>query len=339
LLTNTASDNVAVGYNCLDTCSSGSNNTAVGTECMDANTTGSGNVAMGYRTLDANTSGSSNVAIGQYALGDNTTAGGNTAVGYAALTDNTTGDSNTAVGFECVEKCTTGIHNTGMGYRAGFTQTTGSYNITIGNFTGDAITTGQNNTLVGYGAGSAITTGGNNTIVGMQAGSTLTTGGNCILIGKEANVSGANNDELVIGNSIAGIGNNTGLIYPPGGGGVYQASNASTWAQTSDERIKKNIVDNNEGLSKLKDIQVRNFEYRTEDEVTELPSHLAVKQEGIQLGVIAQEIEKVLPEVVITESTGVKTIKTDNLTWYLINAVKELSAQVEELKSKLNEGE
>jgi hypothetical protein len=192
---------------------------------------------------------------------------------------------------------------------------------------------------MGYGAGSAITTGGNNTIVGMQAGATLTTGGNCILIGKEANVSSSNNDELVIGNAISGIGNNTGLIYPPGGGGVYQASNSTTWAQTSDERIKKNIVDNNEGLSKLKDIQVRNFEYRTEDEVTELPSHLAVKQEGIQLGVIAQEIEKVLPEVVITESTGVKTIKTDNLTWYLINAVKELSAQVEELKSKLNEGE
>ena len=226
-----------------------------------------------------------------------------------------------------------------MGYRAGFTQTTGSYNITIGNFTGDAITTAQNNTLMGYGSGSGITTGSNNTVLGMQAGASLTTGASNILIGKEANVSSSGNSELVIGNAISGIANNTGLIYPPGGGNMYQASNSSTWAQTSDERIKKNIVDNNEGLSKLKDIQVRNFEYRTEDEVTELPSHLAVNQEGIQLGVIAQEIEKVLPEVVVTESSGVKTVDTDNLTWYLINAVKELSTQVDELKAKLNEGE
>ena len=120
---------------------------------------------------------------------------------------------------------------------------------------------------------------------------------------------------------------------------MYQATNATTWAQTSDKRIKKNIVDNNNGLTKLQDIQVRNFEYRTEEEVTELPSNLAVKQEGIQLGVIAQEIEKVLPEVVITESSGVKTVNTDNLIWYLINSVKELSTQVDELKAKLNKGE
>ena len=58
--------------------------------------------------------------------------------------------------------------------------------------------------------------------------------------------------------------------------------------------------------------------------------------EGVQLGVIAQEIEEILPEVVKTQSTGVKTVDPDNLTWYLINAVKELSAEVEQLKSQLN---
>ena len=62
----------------------------------------------------------------------------------------------------------------------------------------------------------------------------------------------------------------------------------------------------------------------------------AVDQQGLQLGVIAQEIEGVLPEVVETQTTGVKTVNPDNLTWYLINAVKELSAKVEELESKLN---
>ena len=126
-------------------------------------------------------------------------------------------------------------------------------------------------------------------------------------------------------------------MRPPGGGSMYQASNATTWAQTSDERIKKNIVDNNDGLNKLKDIQVRNFEYKTLEEITDFdnPSSAVVDKEGIQLGVIAQEIETILPNVVTQESTGVKTVNTDNLTWYLVNAVQELSTQVDELKQEL----
>ena len=64
-----------------------------------------------------------------------------------------------------------------------------------------------------------------------------------------------------------------------------------------------------------------------------------VNKKGIQLGVIAQEIEEILPDVVTEESTGVKTVNPDNITWYLVNAVKELSTQVEELKATLNEGE
>ena len=66
-------------------------------------------------------------------------------------------------------------------------------------------------------------------------------------------------------------------------------------------------------------------------------------KEGLQLGVIAQEIETILPDVVNTESTGCKSVNSDNITWYLVNAVKELSAkndalaaEVEQLKSQLN---
>jgi len=61
-----------------------------------------------------------------------------------------------------------------------------------------------------------------------------------------------------------------------------------------------------------------------------------VNKEGLQVGSIAQEIEEVLPDVVRTSELGIKSVNTDNLTWYLINAVKELSAKVEELESKLN---
>ena len=40
-----------------------------------------------------------------------------------------------------------------------------------------------------------------------------------------------------------------------------------------------------------------------------------------------------LPDVVTEQSTGVKTVNPDNMTWYLVNAVKELSAEVERLKA------
>lgn len=68
--------------------------------------------------------------------------------------------------------------------------------------------------------------------------------------------------------------------------------------------------------------------------MTELPSHAAVDSQGIQVGVIAQEIETILPDMVNVESTGVKAVSTNNLTWYLVNAVQELSAKVEELESQ-----
>ena len=105
-----------------------------------------------------------------------------------------------------------------------------------------------------------------------------------------------------------------------------------------DRRIKKNIEDNTTGLDAIKQIRVRNFEYKTEDEITDFenPKAAVVEKEGKQLGVIAQEIQDILPDMVKTESTGVMTVDPDNLTWYLVNAVKELSAKVEELESKLN---
>jgi hypothetical protein len=145
-------------------------------------------------------------------------------------------------------------------------------------------------------------------------------------------------NEMVLGTGNAthgGKGASTGFITP-NGGGVYQGNNSSSWSTTSDRRIKKNIVDNTIGLDKINQIQVRNFEYRTPEEITEVPSGSAIDKKGIQLGVIAQEIEQILPDVVKEESTGVKSVNPDNITWYLVNAVKELSAKVDTLQNEVN---
>ena len=117
---------------------------------------------------------------------------------------------------------------------------------------------------------------------------------------------------------------------------MFNTNNTTTWNQTSDERIKKNIVDNNKGLEFINQIQVRNFEYRTESEITDFknPKSAVVEKSGVQIGTIAQEIEKVLPELVTESSAGVKNVNTDPLVWYLINAVKELSTKVTALEGK-----
>ena len=79
---------------------------------------------------------------------------------------------------------------------------------------------------------------------------------------------------------------------------------------------------------------MRNFEYRLPEEITELEPTSAISRTGVQLGVIAQEIAQVSQEFVKTESTGVMSVDTDNLVWYLINAVKELKAEIDQLKGK-----
>ena len=60
------------------------------------------------------------------------------------------------------------------------------------------------------------------------------------------------------------------------------------------------------------------------------------KEGQVQTGVIAQEIETVLPECIETNDKGAKTVQTDPIMWALVNAVKELSAEVEQLKSQIN---
>jgi hypothetical protein len=50
------------------------------------------------------------------------------------------------------------------------------------------------------------------------------------------------------------------------------------------------------------------------------------------VGVIAQEIEKVLPQVVATRKDGIKAVKYDRIVALLIESVKELKKEIEELK-------
>jgi hypothetical protein len=231
---------------------------------------------------------------------------------------------------------TSGTENTSLGNSAAASMTTGASNAIIGERAGLSITTGSRNTYLGSFAGACVTTGGCNILIGREAATAttpLTTGSCNVLIGDSTNPGAAARVcSVIVGYGGVSKGDNTGFIAS--GGGVFQGNNSADWSTTSDQRIKKNITDNNIGLAKIKQIKVRNFEYKTKDEIIELPKDSFINKKGIQIGIIAQEMEEILPEMVETQSTGVKSVNTNNLNWYLVNAIKELAAKVEALENK-----
>ena len=57
--------------------------------------------------------------------------------------------------------------------------------------------------------------------------------------------------------------------------------------------------------------------------------------EKVYAGVIAQEVEAVLPECIKVSAEGAKTVSTDPILWSMLNAIKELSAKNEALEARL----
>jgi len=297
--------------------------TALGTVYASMTTSGGSPylTALGYNA-GLNSNGSGNTAIGVDAL---KTSGvtQSTAVGYQALSAVSSYGGNTAVGYQTMSGANPLYGtSTAVGYQA------------LQNTTGD-------NTAFGYKAGNSVTSGAGNTFLGHYSGfggTSLTTGSFNTYLGYSANASAASvSNEIVISTGFAGTtgkGASTGFINPSAGG-VYQGNNSASWSTTSDRRLKKNIVDNNVGLDAIKSIQVRNFEYRLAEEVQDLDPVCAVAKTGVQLGVIAQELQSVLPECVKQESTGVLSVDPDNLTWYTINAIKQLSAALDAANARI----
>ena len=223
---------------------------------------------------------------------------------------------------------------TALGTVFGATSTAAPYTTSVGKSAGNAVS-GNENTFVGYSAGTLVSTGTQNTIVGSSSTAALTTGSNNTLVGFLTNVSSASaSNQTVIGASITSKGDNTAFLG--GTSGAYNGANTTTWATTSDQRLKKNIADNNVGLDAIKAIQVRNFEYRLPEEVdAELSPNDAIDKTGVQLGVIAQELQTVLPDCVKQESTGVLGLQSDNLTWYMVNAIKQLSTALDAANARI----
>jgi hypothetical protein len=104
---------------------------------------------------------------------------------------------------------------------------------------------------------------------------------------------------------------------------------ANTNLLTSDLRWKKNIRTLDNALDKLMALRGVTYEWRTNEFKDWNFSG------GTHLGVIAQEVEKVLPELVVTNDQGFKTVNYNGLVVPLIEAVKTQQAQIGKLEQRL----
>ena len=112
--------------------------------------------------------------------------------------------------------------------------------------------------------------------------------------------------------------------------GRIDAKNDVVAFSTSDERLKKYVKNIPNALDKVAQINGVNFQWRKTDEEMKQNIH---SFEGKDVGVIAQEVEKILPEVVTTRDNGYKAVKYEKIIPLLIEAIKELQAEVQELKN------
>jgi len=325
LYSNTANDNTAVGVYALTSNTTGFGNDAFGFNALYSNTTGGPNAAFGYQALCSTTTGSGNDASGFQALYSNTTGYNNDALGYDALYSNTTGYDNDAFGFLALEYNTTGFGNDAFGYQALASNSTGCCNAAFGY---DALyfnTTGYENTAVGYDELDSNTTGSDLTCIGFFCTASEDGLKNATAIGAHAAVGQSNS--LVLGGTgqyavRVGIGTTTpSNILTIGRGTGHPVSDS--WETYSSRRWKTNIHPLANALSKVE--QLRGVSYDLKD---------SGKHE---IGVIAEEVGRVVPEVVTYEDNGkdARGVDYSRLTALLIEATKEQQALIHKQQEQI----
>ena len=349
----TGNQNTAVGEGTLYT-NNGSRNTAVGHSAMFANTTGANNAALGYEVLESNTTGNYNSAIGFEALFHNTAGSSNNAIGNYALVNSTSGNDNTAVGDHALQYNTTGSTNTGLGFYAGTDSTTTNLSnaTAIGAFAdvqaSNALVLGS---IAGLNAASFDTNVGIGTPtptaklhVGSPSGGASTTslrveGPSQSGTGGRAASFGGWGD---FGIDAPGIVNGRFLVKENGRVGIGTASPDNTlsvngsadktgggsWGTFSDRRLKDLNGSYTSGLSEVLRINPVRYHYKD-------LNGMDIHDREEHVGLVAQEIQKVIPEAVTENSKGYLLVNNDPIIWAMLNAIKEQQQQIRKQRAQV----
>lgn len=283
----------------------------------------------------AGTTGLSNTFIGADSAYNNTTGYENTFVGYQSGYSNVIGRRNTYIGYDAGYSNDKGEGNVLIGYNAGYFGTghnklyiensSSSTPLIYGEFdhdivvvngsldvTGTFSTQGNINTPSGYQIEGVqvIKADNDNTLVGRNAGQSAGLGN--VFIGYQAGLNETGNYKLYIDNSST----STPLIYGEFDADLVEINgdlsvSGNTYVD-SDRNLKKDIQPIQASLDKVLGIQGVSFSWKDHQQ-----------KNARHYGVIAQQVEQVLPEIVKEGQNGRKKVAYMELLPVLIEAVKE----------------
>jgi hypothetical protein len=371
-LTGGGNSNTGFGQKALAADTTGFSNTAVGSNSLLVNTTGDSNTAVGNNAMVSSAAGSFNTAVGENALRTNNGGGANTAVGFNALNDNTSGTDNAAMGDEALVSNTTGNFNSALGFDAdvnsgNLTNATAiganslvsesnaivlgcTFNCAPGTsqpFVGIGTTTPlapldvlplntHLNALIGDpGCGNGFAAIGflNQSMSGCNDYALLGDGSG----GTYLNASGGNstlhfrisNKDAMDIEADGNVGINTsapdntltvnGSADKPGGG---------SWGTFSDRRLKTLEGNFGSGLSQILKISPVRYRYKEQNA-------MGIHDRDEHVGLVAQDVQKVIPEAVTENSKGYLLINNDPILWAMLNAIKEQQGQIRKQQEQI----
>ncbi len=366
--------NVCIGYQSGKGLSTAYNNVFVGSNTGLNTTWGESNVFIGTSAGEANVTGGYNVHIGTGA-GQKATASDNIFIGYGSGFSTTTGGSNVYLGMQAGFQNVTGQNNVFLGKYAGYYET-GSDKLYIdnsltttpliyGDFSTDNLTINGNLTAAGTwfkingNPGSAATpayycyqgaAGSSSKSYAFSVNDALWVTGPSFMDSKlDIDVSTAP-ALSVLGDEALWY---NGTYFSWGYGGTYNyfadkvtIGNAANPAYTlyvqgsayatgtwtgSDARWKKDLVPIVNTLEKINEIQSYTYKWKSD----EYPGMNFDNER--QIGLMAQDVEKVFPELVRTDDNGYKAVSYDKLSVVLLEAIKEQQHQIEAEKAKNKE--
>lgn len=322
----TATDNAAMGYLALNALTSGTGNVIVGASAGRLITTATNSVGIGYQALFNSVSGTANTALGYRAIeGGNSSF--NTGAGFEPLLSTNTGVNNTAMGYQALVAASTGSNNTAMGGQAARIISTTSGATAIGNsalFSANA----ANNTMLGNSAGGSVT-GAQNTFIGYQAANAATSGTNNIVIGYQSALPATtDSNTIIIGNATTATARIRGIFGVTTGGAAIPVlidSNGQLGTISSSLRFKKNIIPvDDQTAQKLSMLDIVMFSYI--DDATN----------KIHYGALAEDVEKIFPELVVYDENGdLLTIQYHQFIPLLVKYVQQQEETLQQASQKI----
>jgi trimeric autotransporter adhesin len=238
-----------------------------------------------------------NTSAGASALMSNTSGANNIGLGYQALFSNTTGKGNAAQGVNALFSNTSGIRNLGIGSNALYGNVSGSYNVALGFDAGYNQTTGNDNIYI------------NN--VGVDGESqTLRLG-----------TQGAGG---VVGSGILTTFIAAVATSQVTGSAVYVTSSGQLGVLASSERFKTDVETMSDASDKLALLRPVTFKLKTDSKST------------MQYGLIAEEVAKVYPELVIHGVDGrIDGVRYEELTPMLLYEVQQQRQQLRDVRRQM----